>query len=260
MSGNLKILKASDDTLVWRYMDIGKFISMLNESTLAFARVDLLDDPFEGSYSRPSLQTRVAGLPGIDKTAYRNLSETFQKLRAYTFVSCWHMNDYESAAMWKLYLKTNEGVAIQTSFKNLVESLRNDVTSNTVAIGPVDYIDYDLDYMNDDNPLFAFFYKRKSFEYERELRAAITKIPLKGGGFINLADIAESYNENEFDLAYPLSNRVEKLPVDLELLIDLVYVTPTADDWLKEVIESLLEKYGLNKKVRRSDLRSDPIF
>jgi len=37
------------DTKIWRFMDFTKFVSMLEESGLFFARLDRLGDPFEGS-------------------------------------------------------------------------------------------------------------------------------------------------------------------------------------------------------------------
>ena len=40
-------------------------------------------------------------------------------------INCWHLNDHESAAMWKLYLKSNEGIVIQSTFTNLNTVLPN---------------------------------------------------------------------------------------------------------------------------------------
>jgi hypothetical protein len=34
---------------IWRYIDIVKFLSLLEKRALYFSRVDLLGDPFEGS-------------------------------------------------------------------------------------------------------------------------------------------------------------------------------------------------------------------
>jgi hypothetical protein len=35
------------------------------------------------------------------------------------FVSCWHMSEYESDAMWKLYGASNNCVAIRSTFARL---------------------------------------------------------------------------------------------------------------------------------------------
>ena len=94
-----------EDTKIWRYLDTGKFISMLDKESIVFARVDKLEDSFEGSYSKPSFELRKDNYNDLNKDELRKLSELFKKLKAYTFVNCWHMNDNESAAMWELYLR-----------------------------------------------------------------------------------------------------------------------------------------------------------
>lgn len=42
--------------------------------------------------------------------------------------------------------------------------------------------------------------------------------------------------------------------VDLNELINCVYVAPSSKPWYRDVIEELLKKYGLNKEVRRSGI------
>ena len=57
------------------------------------------------------------------------------------FISCWHRSEYESAAMWKLYLKSDEGVAISTTCDRLSRCFK-DGTPHDIFIGEVDYLDY----------------------------------------------------------------------------------------------------------------------
>lgn len=254
------LINPPEGTKIWRYLDLSKFISMLSNETLIFSRVDKLNDPFEGSYTKQSLEMRESYHEKIAEEDSQDLSEIYRKFKNYTFVNCWHMNEFESAAMWKLYLKSNEGVAIQSTYKNLMKTLDGKNVDTEIAVGQVEYIDYDIDYMIDDNPLYAFFYKRKSFEHEHELRAAFTRIPTEKGIFINLAKIKDEYYDIAFDPAINLNTTIEKIPINLNALIEKIYVPPIADDWFKEIIESLVEKFGLNKKVERSMLEKDPIF
>jgi hypothetical protein len=158
--------------------------------------------------------------------------------------------------MWSLYLKSDDGIAIQSTFDKLDNSLKDDIR---VDLGKINYIDYTKDIMNLDNSLFAFFYKRKSFIYEHELRAAFTQIPLEKGGFINLADF-DKENSGDFDIERPLDFRISKLNIDLDILIEKIYVSPTSEDWLLNIVNSLVDKYDLNKEVKRSDLRDDPLY
>lgn len=241
-------------------MDTSKFISMLSKKALIFSRVDKFDDPFEGSYSMLSIKMRESYDPHITDKDRKKISELYNKFRAYTFVNCWHMNEFESDAMWKLYLKSNDGVAIQSTYNKLIKALNKGKDEPAILVGQVKYIDYENDFMVDHYPIYAYYYKRRSFEHERELRASFTRIPAENGSFINLASMKKDDYEIAIDHSIDLDNTVEIIPINLNALIENIYVPPTADDWFKEAIESLLKKFKLNKKVKRSELKKDPIF
>lgn len=135
---------------IWRYMDFTKFVSMLESKTLYFSRADLLGDPFEGSCSRDNEQLRPEVLKHFYKDFYKNIpaeiladirakqSNFKQWFRYWVFVNCWHMNATESAAMWKLYAKSNEAVAVKSSFSRLSNAL-----DDKVIVGMVEYIDFE---------------------------------------------------------------------------------------------------------------------
>src|SRR5574341_1555783 len=139
---------------IWRYMDFTKFVSMLENQGLFFSRADLIGDPFEGSYTRVNIERRKSTLPGI--TDDEKIEEFFRLLkeqRPYMLLNCWHMNDQESAAMWKLYTKTNESIAIQSRY-NLLRS----VLPSKADIGVVHYIDYEKDFVPEGNALYAIMH------------------------------------------------------------------------------------------------------
>ena len=46
------------DELLWRYVDLSKYLSVLSGRALWFSRADLLGDPFEGSMSRANVRLR----------------------------------------------------------------------------------------------------------------------------------------------------------------------------------------------------------
>ena len=107
-------------------MDFSKFVSLLDKSALFFSRADKLGDPFEGSFSKANASIRN-GLykdlkaKGISEAS---LSELYKQVQKFTAISCWHINRCESAAMWQLYLKSNEGIAIRSNFERLRKSLK----------------------------------------------------------------------------------------------------------------------------------------
>ena len=49
------------------------------------------------------------------------------------------------------------------------------------------------------------------------------------------------------------------VPIDLNVLIDKVYVAPACPKWLFHLVKSLTKKYGLHKEVCQSILDDKPI-
>ena len=171
---------------LWRYMDLYKFISMMKNSSLFFSSPKCFDDPFEGahgeldnkpkwdqfysSFFRASLITAPDNCwhqvdnEKLEKDVTRLVNEISRRNRLPIFINCWHWNENESEAMWKLYSTSVENaVAIQTTYDSLLRALRG-----SVSIKPVRYIDFSVQFP-DLNELYL--YKRKSFEYEHEVRA-----------------------------------------------------------------------------------------
>ncbi|TLS37732.1 hypothetical protein [Pseudalkalibacillus caeni] len=229
---------------VWRYMDFTKFVSLLDSSSLFFTRSDKFEDPFEGlnSSANEKLRNDVYG-EKIPQEAFFKFDEIRKKVRPYTHINCWHMNEFESAAMWKLYLKSNEGIAIQTTFGNLCNSFSE--YNDQVFIGRVNYIDYDSEWMPEGNMLYPFVHKRKSFEYENEVRAVIQKLPL-------------SKTEAKVDWNVPPEPYGVNVKINLDVLIEKIYIAPTAPIWFKELVYSVTKKYELDKTVHQSTLYDNP--
>ncbi len=94
-------------------------------------------------------------------------NESYQgvkQLRDRILANCWHMNERESAAMWKLYAEGDK-VRIQSIYRKLLDALPKDV-----GMGIVTYIDFEEEPIPEGNVLANFMHKRKSFEHEREAR------------------------------------------------------------------------------------------
>jgi hypothetical protein len=103
----------NEEVKIWRYMDFTKFTCLLDKSALFFSRADKLGDPFEGSYPKYNLENRpIIYKDKIEDKALAIFSQFIKRLREFTFINSWHMNAYESAALWKIYLKSNEGYMV----------------------------------------------------------------------------------------------------------------------------------------------------
>jgi hypothetical protein len=105
---------------LWRYMDLSRLLSVIDKGALFFPSVATLSevDPYEGE---PALaRIRAAQAQGADELRKLRLQcEVFKHLNLF---NCWHMNDGESDAMWKLYVKGSEGVAIQSTVGRIISS------------------------------------------------------------------------------------------------------------------------------------------
>jgi hypothetical protein len=243
---------ANKDIRIWRYMDLAKYLAILQRRSLFFPRATLLGDPFEGSSTIPMVAMReyIAKNKASDPflEAYRDIpDEMFATIGniAKSFVdkymvSCWHMNEHESAAMWRLYLSANEGVCIQSTYKRLRSCL-----PKCVFIGEVNYIDYQTEWFSPQNGFNAIVHKRKSFEHERELRAV----------FWEMHGVPE---------AQPYKAKIEPpglwIDIDLPSMIETVRISPTAEPWLLGAIQEVTAKYDLHVPVTQSALAGSPLY
>lgn len=224
---------------LWRYMDFTKFISMLENSGIYFAQADTLGDPFEGSYSRGNEKNRkfVHSRQKEPPKEIDTLVEEINKRRKGIMISCWHYSNHESAAIWKLYAKSNEAICIQTDYNKLSRSIDEEAN-----IGMVRYIDYENNWIPEKSYYYPFMYKRKSFEHENELRA-----------IIDIEDIKQK------DLYGNHTNGYWK-KVDMNYLIQKVYVSPDSPEWLLDLTKSICKKYGIKAKVVNSRLSGLPLY
>jgi hypothetical protein len=224
---------------VWRFTNISKLLSLLTTKSIYFTRSDLLGDPHEGAYP---VRLQANGEMSSE-SAQESLKRARKASRSTIFANCWHMNEQESMAMWRLYAD-REGVAIRSSYKRLRKVL-DSLTEENVFLGAVEYIDYDAC----DNPLFSknmlasFMHKRKSFLHERELRAVVWKPEFF------------STRDEKSDIPPGLV-----LPVQLDELIEGIYVAPESPDHFKGLVQTVAEKLGCRKPVYRSALDGPALF
>ena len=233
----------NEDATLWRCMDFTKFVSLLETQSLYFARADRLGDPFDGSYSRANTALRPAlyewKLPDAD---WGRLWSFFKAMRQFTLINCWHESDHESAAMWRLYSREHDGIAVKTNFRSLTRSF---TCGDVIHIGKVDYVDYNTTFIPEGNSFYPYPHKRQSFEHEREVRAITLKIP---DGGVSL------------DMPQETGATGSYCAVDLSLLIEEVIVAPYADSWFLELVQAVAVRYGLTAPVSRSGLSESPTW
>ena len=117
----------SENSRVLRYMDLPKFLDLIQTSELHFTRLDQLEDPYEHAIQTAACRRR----PSDSETMY---------------VNCWVLSEYESAAMWTIY-GGDSGVAVQSSRSRVGSvlgrpwNLEGIEGWSSCSSGPVQYLD-----------------------------------------------------------------------------------------------------------------------
>ncbi len=221
-------LPSNPDTIIWKYMDLSKFLDLLLSRRLFMARSDKFEDQYEGTFSEPTFEEMKR--LSADNPEFLKY---YKSHREKVVVSSWHINEYESYAMWQIFTKTNEGLAICSTVGRLREALEPEEATQQF-IGEVNYIDYKKEYIPFDDAFFPFLFKRKSFQYEREIRV--------------LTDLSA-------DGTY--INDGIKVNVDICRLIDKIYIHPKSENWYKKLVIELMDRLGFDFTIEKSDLESD---
>jgi hypothetical protein len=235
---------------IWRYMDLAKFESVLEKRALFFCRSDLFDDRFEGSYPRgaaveaalPQMVAAVADDPSL-REQLEKAKQMRKQLRESVLVNCWHINEHESAAMWKLYVRSDKGISVKSTVQRLIDGIR---CAEEVYVGAVQYRDYDGAPFPSMNVFHPFMSKRKSFAYEQELRAVIWDQE-------RFAGLSGSWPVHKRDCG-------TNAATDLDRLIEEIRVLPGARPVFREFIASICTKYCLKKETKQSRLDDIPLY
>jgi len=225
---NPHINTPGSDIIVWKYLDLSKFLDLLLCKRLFMARSDKFEDQYEGTFSEPTFEE-------LKRMSEDNpeFLKSYKKQRENVVVSSWHINEYESYAMWQIFTQNNEGLAIQSTVKRLQVAMKPEQKYQQY-IGAVKYIDYKREYIPFDDKFFPFLFKRKSFQYEREVRI-----------ISNLSDYNLSINDGI------------KINVDINQLIEKIYIHPKSENWYKNLVIQLMQRLGFDFPIEKSDLESD---
>ncbi|WP_278396002.1 DUF2971 domain-containing protein [Acinetobacter venetianus] len=229
----------SDDLKLWRYMDLTKFLELIIHQRLYFNRSDNFEDKHEGELDYQAREWLKKN--PFNQAMERPINSNPEKFKY--FINCWHQNDYESAAMWKLYGVIPDAVAITTNLRSLAKSL-----PESISIKKVTY--YNDRYSSDINNLHLtqenlFSRKREAFIHEKEYRAIYHCENIEDSNIPSEATWVEKDKK-------PIGINFK---IDIYQLIETVYISPYASPLLNSIIENILKKYQLNDiQVIKSDL------
>jgi hypothetical protein len=254
----------SDETAIWRYMDLPKFISMLSTKTLWFAKAASFEDGYECfcEVARREMplndplakcitrtvsgrEPELISLTRMVVDLSREAAAHFDRAPEHIYVNSWCLAD-ESMAMWQIYGSDGCGIAVKSSIDQYRRSAMVGVAEQQYTL---DCVEYDLDSGSNSKidvrpgstPVAAglwrellkiAFHKRTCFEYENEWRAALY--------------------QDERDI--PGCN----IDVDLDSLVSEVYIGPRASQLVFDVVCAVMDRFELKKPLKQSDLLQKP--
>lgn len=228
---------------IWRYMDFTKFENLLYTESLFFCRADRFEDKWEGIFPKKMIEKfnlKEKSMPSDDGNKYTLCEWQIVKEARSHLINCWHANDHESDAMWKLYSPNRQSIAIQSTIGRLKKCFNK--TTERIRIGAVEYVDFKnwkpnnrVFNMGEPNTLKTFLLKRKGFEHEKEIRT-ITNI---------------AYKEHKQEKGILVK-------IDLNELVETIVISPNSEDWFFSLVENIIKKNGYNFNLDKSELGMKP--
>ncbi len=223
-----------NDQVLWRYMDLSKFISMLETNALWLARADTFRDKHEGRF--PDVMKKIIDkayekFDDDEKSIVKDTNDFQDYLIKNSFISCWHKNLDENMVMWEIYGKDCNAVAVQTTVESLIENIdTSSVKGTSLLLKNVIYqnasdITEVLPYTE------CFFRKRPHFTFEKEVRICL-----------------DTYSHLK-----PLKSTVygHNISVHINGLIEKILIHPDSSKWFMDVVNSITNKYEIHAKVLR---------
>ena len=210
----------ADATVIWRYMDLAKFLSLLTSSSLYLTRIDKLIDQFEARWPPSALVHAERNWSAANFDSFKRTSDA---MRAAHFVSCWCASDSESSGLWHQYAV--QGVAIESSVGALKTSSKGQYR---FYLGRVTYTRLEEVTPAKINHFSNAYLKRIEYAAESELRLLVSSL---GPG------------QEQPSYLGALSHI--RFGVRLHELIRRVVLAPQAPEHLFDSLKSLLENLAL---------------
>lgn len=199
-------------------------------------------DPFEGAVA---VQLNVPP-PDPRYAAMESVEHAFFQLKRLTKISCWHRAAYESDAMWKLYAGEHKGIANCTTPDRMRAAFRPfrpkpEYGVDICGVAPAQYVDLTQVRMRGVATLDRFFFKHRTFEWEREYRLTIS---------VRMAE--------EFDVQVPEHGIL--VDVDLPTLIERIVFGSTTTEAERATVAQHVAATGLSDRLELSTLPGQPRY
>ena len=231
---------------VGRFMDFSKYISLLQYKSIFFSNTEDFEDLHEGS---------LPVYNSVINNKYPVQAELRKKLKNCVYVNSWYKGSDETMDRWNNL--TSHAVCIRSTYNKLKQAFKKSPPCQPyeIRLGPVQYIDYKkhmLPTLEVENILSTFFYKRKEFHPEKEIRAMFLHIPA--------SNINQNSSYRYIKQCIEQSSKGFFIRVDLTKLIDNVIVSPKAEKWFYELVKDVTIKYCYQFSVSQSCLNDEAVY
>ena len=231
-----QVLKEPKNSLqkLWRYLKYERLLELINDGVLHFRHITKMGDKWEGLLTKLTKDKLFRHEYLIYKNAdtARNATDQYEQHKDSFYINCWHINDYESYLMWKVY--GDRGCAIQTNYERLVASFGKypPVINGCV----INFIDYERDSFDIGNIFLPVSHKDLRYRDEKEFRLLCWKPDLE-----------------KYDL--PFDENGVNVRIDVNMLIDKIFINPSKNVNIKELQEQI-EKNKLNCEIEASRINN----
>lgn len=258
-----------DEAVVWRYMPVDRFIQLYRENYLWFGRVDTYkaEDPHEAwvpvkQQELEEVQRKsqnwgyrkqgnvIISGDELAKESYRLFEQLLEARDYNTYINCWHRSEIENFAMWKIYGRSHDCVAIRTTIGDLRNALGED-RGYSLYGGNLNYIDYKNDVFSEEaqhNLWAKYIHKSHFFKYEKEFRLLFndngSKTPLLDGAPYFMQPTDEEIDQ--------ISKGI-KVPCDFNRLNARILIGPQFPDESLEKLRSNMNKSNF-ESVAKSEI------
>lgn len=263
------ISEISDDSPLWRYMDLARYVALLDRG-LFFARASSFPDAWEGCLGGVDIRRFRADREALSRdeisAEWKSYCDQKRNGLASVGISCWHGADRESAALWELYIPQGLGVAVRSTVSRVKAALAG--ADREIAVIRLTYTDYG-ELETGLEPLRLLSFKRSEFAHEKEVRFLVEFRPdeIMGMDRYSAALIQRrtrvvtaglprpavisggAFTSEDPTIERRLAPAGFHLQTDTAVLIDKVILAPSVSFPTRRAVIAVTEAFGLGREL-----------
>lgn len=203
-------------------MDVSKFKYLLEKRALYLRRADILQDKFEGTFSRYEIDDINKWLKSKGHEQVADDEATYRRdIRQQTYISSWCIGKADLNLMWKAYITEPYGVAIKSTVRRLQSVCDKAVDFWPLDLSLITYYDQaGGEHIISYDRLSHFCYKDNHFILDNEIRVL------------------------HWPSTFPPRPDNVDIPIAVEDLITSVVMAPRSDNTQMLEIKSMMDSYG----------------